>query len=261
MVRHGVRLGIAASAAVVSVAALGGAAFTFLGRGRIADAVTTLGIDPLGGSALAFAQALYAPNISVWMVGWMSGQGFVVGEGSLYAPATVTADALPAFPIFGALPHTEGGMLVWAPLLIVVLAAVSRLALARRMGSSLKELDTAGFAVLVVVAVIALLGTAATGAIGPGRLAQAGVEVLPVTATVGALAGVGFAVGHGLAWLLEWLRRRRQPILSVVRPETTTSGTARLDTAREGAAPDGAVPLVDVPPVTVPPAWAPLRRD
>lgn len=216
--RRGLRLGLATAAAIVSVAALGGGAFAVLGRGRMADAVAALGIDPLGGSALAFAQSLYTPNISIWMVGWMSGQGFVVGEGSLYAPGAVTTDALPAFPIFGALPHVAGGLLVWAPVTIVVLAAVARLAMGRRIGTALRELDAAAVAVLVVVAVMAIAGIAATGAMGPGRLAQAGVEVLPVTATVGALAGVGFGIGHAMAWGVEWLRARRQPALTVVPP-------------------------------------------
>jgi len=217
-VRRGVRLGLATTAAVLALAALAGGAFAFLGRGRVADAVAALGIDPLGGSALAFAQSLYTPNISVWMVGWMSGQGFVVGEGSLYSPGALTADALPAFPIFGALPHVAGGLLVWAPAAIVALAFVARVALWQRIGTTWRELDVAAVAALVVVAVVAIAGVAATGAMGPGRLAQAGVEVLPVTATVGLLAALGFGAGHVAAWGVAWLRARRQPTLTVVPP-------------------------------------------
>ena len=127
-VRQGLRLGIATMAASLSAAAIVAGGFTYLGRGRIADVVAALGIDPLGGVALAFAQALYAPNISVWMLGWMTGQGFSVGEGSVYSPSEVSADAVPAFPIFGALPTISGGWITAAPLAIVGLAALARLA-------------------------------------------------------------------------------------------------------------------------------------
>jgi hypothetical protein len=224
--RRGLRLGVATSAAVVGAGALIGAGFTVLGRGRIADAVESLGIDPLGGTVLAFGQALYTPNISVWMVGWMSGQGFVVGEGSLYAPGTITSDALPAFPLFGALPHMAGGLLIWVPAAVVVIAVVARLALSRRIDSHWRDLDATGVAAAVVAATMAFVGAAATGALGPGRLSQAGIEVLPVVATVTALAALGFVVGHGIAWGADWMRRRRQVVLSVVPPAGASAALA-----------------------------------
>lgn len=221
--RRGLRLGLATCATVIGAGALIGAGFTVLGRGRIADAVAALGIDPLGGTVLAFGQALYTPNMSVWMVGWLSGQGFVVGEGSLYAPGTITSDALPAFPIFGALPHMSGGALIWAPVTIVVIAAMVRLALSRRIGSHWRDLDAVGVGCGVVAMVMTGAGAAATGALGPGRLAQAGVEILPVVATVVVLAALGFGVGHGVAWSMERLRKRRQVVLTVV-PAASTHG-------------------------------------
>ncbi len=222
-IRHGLRLGLATVAASLSVAAIVGGGFTYLGRGRIADAVATLGIDPLGGVALAFAQALYAPNISVWMLGWMTGQGFSVGEGNVYSPSDIAADAVPAFPIFGALPTISGGWIALAPFAIVALAAVARLALSRRIAPTVSDLPVIGVAVAVCAGVIAAVGSVATGALGPGRLAFVGVEVIPVAVTFALLAALGFSVTHGLLMLWRLLMGRRTerrvanaPFLSVV---------------------------------------------
>jgi len=217
-VRRGLRLGLATFAAALCIAALLAGAFTYLGRDRIADAAAGLGIDPLGGVALAFGQALYAPNISVWMLGWLTGLGFSVGEGSVYAPGDIAADAVPAFPLFGALPTVSGGWLVWAPVAIVAAAALIRLLLRRRMSTAVSQLPALGVAVVVTGALAGCAGAVASGALGPGRLAQVGVEVIPVAVFFALLSAIGFGVAHGLLTLLGLARGRRedQPRLSVV---------------------------------------------
>ena len=224
-VRQGVRLGIATVAASLGVAAILAGGFTYLGRGRIADAAAALGIDPLGGVALAFGQALYAPNIAVWMLGWMTGLGFSVGEGSVYAPGDIATEALPTLPIFGALPTIAGGWLVWAPVAIVAIAALVRLALRRRISTDLSELPAIGAALGVTIIAVVALGAAASGAIGPGRLAVVGVEVLPVAMIFAVLSAVGFAVAHGVLMLSGIVRSKRDstPRLAVVPdPEPAT---------------------------------------
>ena len=77
----------------------------------------------------------------------------------------------------------------------------------------------------------AALGTVATGALGPGRLSQVGVEVIPVAVTFALLAAAGFALAHGLLMVAHAVRRRRDgvPHLSVVpdvaaEPAATTQG-------------------------------------
>lgn len=226
--RGGLRMGLATAAAALSIAAVVAGTFTYLGRDRIAALAQGLGIDPLGGVALAFGEALYAPNISVWMLGWLSGQGFSVGEGSIYAPGQVAAETVPAFPIFGALPTVSGGSLEWAPLAVVIAAAVIRLALRKRIGTDLEQLPAIGTAITVVAAGVALLGAIASGALGPGRLATVGVEVLPVAVTCAILAAVGFGIGQGLLLLGGLIRSRRAPRLAVVpEPATEPVATAR----------------------------------
>jgi len=215
-VRHGLRLGIATVALALSAAAVIAGGFTYLGRDRISAIAASLGIDPLGGLALAFGEALYAPNITVWTMGWMTGQGFSVGEGSSYAPDAIAAEAVPAMPILGALPTISGGWIAWSPAMIVVIAATIRVALRRRMSTSLAELPSVGAAITVIAVLVAALGAAASGAIGPGRLTTVGVEVLPTAVTFAILAAVGFGVGHGLLVLAALLRGQRGPRLSVV---------------------------------------------
>ena len=226
-VRHGLRLGLATVSFVLSLSAIVAGGFTYLGRDRIAAIAETLRIDPLGGGALAFAEALYAPNITVWTTGWMTGQGFIVGEGSIYSPGQIAAEPVPALPIFGALPTLSGGWVAWAPLAIVGAAALIRLALRRRIATSLDELPAIGVAITVCAVTVALLGAAASGAIGPGTLAMVGVEVLPVAVTFAILAAVGFGLAHGALVLFGLARGRRSapPRLAVV-PDPEPASTA-----------------------------------
>ena len=218
--RTGLRLGLATSAALLCAAALIAGGFTYLGRDRISAAAAALGIDPLGGVALAFGEALYAPNLSIWMLGWMTGQGFSVGEGSVYAPGEVAADAVPGFPIFGALPTVSGGVLVWAPLAIVVLAGAVRIALRRRIAPTVADLPVIAVAVTTAGVCAALLAGIASGSLGPGRLSFVGVEALPVGVMVAIFTALGFGAAHGLL-LLAAMRRQRpaQPHLRVVPDE------------------------------------------
>ena len=66
----------------------------------------------------------------------------------------------------------------------------------------------------------------ASGALGPGRLADVGVEVIPVAVTFALLAAAGFAVAHGLLMLAHVVRRRRDsvPHLSVVPDDRSRTG-------------------------------------
>ena len=193
-IRAGVRLGLGAAAGIVVVAALTSAAWAVVGRASIAEAASGLDPDAIGGTVLAVGQAMYAPDMAIWTVAWFTGHGFFVGAESLYSPSAVTTDAVPLLPILGALPQGAGGMLVWAPLVIVATAVFAWIALRARMGQGWMAVAAIATACAVVAVTIGVLVAASSGAAGPGRLGAVGAEAIPVALTAAALAGAGFAL-------------------------------------------------------------------
>ncbi|MBX9243916.1 hypothetical protein ICW40_03730 [Actinotalea ferrariae] len=190
---HPVRAGVVGG--VVAVAALLGAASVVTGywvvssRAAAGDVVALLGVDTFGGLLLAVAQLAVAPNLVVWALSWLVGPGFAVGEGTLYSPAEVVAGPLPALPMLGALPVEGGGLLRWAPVLVVVAGVLAGAWLHRRLVVT-RARDT--LAAVAVVGVTAALLTGAlvllgSGSAGPGRLAVVGGS--PVVVAVWVLAG------------------------------------------------------------------------
>ncbi|MDN4474981.1 DUF6350 family protein [Demequina sp. SYSU T00192] len=229
-VRAGLRLGLGTLALVVAAAAAVGGAWAVLGMDRIALIASDLRMDPLGAGALAIAETLYVPTLVCWMVAWLVGPGFVVGTGSLYAPDTLTADALPQLPLLGALPSGSGGWWTWAPLVVVVLAAVARAALSRRIGLDWASARAAGVAIAVVAAGLATLTAVSRGAAGPGRLAQMGAEIVPVTLIGTALVVAGYGAVWALAAAWRWVRgavRRDDAPAPAAEPVREPAGRAR----------------------------------
>ncbi len=192
--RSGLRLGMATLAALLAMAAIVAAGFAVVARDEIAASVGRIGIDPIGGVALAFGEAMWAPNLVVWTAAWMSGRGFHVGEGSLYSPSHVSPGAVPDFPILAGLPGSDVGFLVWAPALVVALAFAVRIALRGVIPLTWNGLRPLAVATLTFGATFAVLGAASSGAMGPGRLAAAGVEVFPSALIASSLVALGFAL-------------------------------------------------------------------
>ena len=66
----------------------------------------TLVLEPgiFGGVLLLLLNLLYLPNAAVATLGYFSGTGFAIGTGSLVSPLSFHLDAIPAFPLLGALP-------------------------------------------------------------------------------------------------------------------------------------------------------------
>ncbi len=205
-VRAGLRLGLGTVALIVAAASAVGGAWAVLGMDRIATIASELRMDPLGAGSLAIAETLYVPTMVCWMVAWLVGPGFVVGTGSLYAPDTLTADALPQLPLLGALPSGSGGWWTWAPLVVVALAALARAALSRRIGLDWAAARAAGVAIAVVAAGLAALTAASRGSAGPGRLEQMGAEIVPVTLIGTALVVAGYGAVWALAAGWRWVR-------------------------------------------------------
>lgn len=235
-IRAGLRLGLATFALVLLLAAAAGTAWAVLGMDRIASTATGLAMDPLGAGALALGEVLYVPTLACWMVAWVIGPGFVVGTGSLYAPDTLTEAALPQLPLLGALPSGSGGWWVWAPAVVAALAALAFALLHRRVGRGWAGARAAGTAVAVVAAGLAALTMLSRGSIGPGALAVAGAEVVPVTIVGTALVAGGYAAVWGAREGWRWLRSRGNDA-----GRTDDVGRAGEDAVGQEEVPEGGV--------------------
>ena len=77
------------------------------------DRVTRLqeALDPpiAGSIALLMAQLAVVPNVIVWAASYALGSGFVLGVGSVVAPAATELGILPGIPLLGALPSAGPG--------------------------------------------------------------------------------------------------------------------------------------------------------
>lgn len=228
--RAGLRLGLVSLMLIVGAAAVSGGVWALAGREEIAAGATALGMDPLGGIALALAEVLYVPTLVCWMVAYLVGPGFTVGTDTLISADAVTQGALPGVPLLGALPTEPGGWWVWGPLLVAALGFAARLLLARRIPVDWLSARTGGVALATVLLGLVAMGAASHGSLGPGRLADAGFEAMPVAALGTALVAAGYALAWAGQWAVESLRAR-------MRPRRPVSGTMRTT---------GAVPTAPV---------------
>lgn len=194
-VRAGVRRAAAAASMILGLAAMTGVAWAVAGRHAISEAATALDLDVVSAGVLSIAELAYVPTLVVWLVAWMTGQGFAVGLGTAYAPHTLTVDALPTVPVLGALPSASGGVLVWAPLLLVAAALAARLVLRRPALSWRQDAAADAVAAVTLGVTMAIVFAAASGPVGPGRLETAGPNVLAATVALMGLTAAGLAVG------------------------------------------------------------------
>lgn len=220
---------IAARAAVPGlVAVLGVAAVVVVAL--LATNVTQAGdlwalLDPGvgGGVALAGGTILAVPTLVLWTASALVGPGFAIGTGTSVDLTGVQLGQVPGFPVLAALP-TPGELPGWVfllglvPLLAGMLSGwrvdpgereglVPRLALGASAGA------VAGFLVGVLVGL-------SGGAIGPGRLAEAG----PPTYTPLLVAVPVMALGGALGAALAHYRVGRASRPS----DTSATGRARL---------------------------------
>src|SRR5690625_2906216 len=127
------RGGVLAIASLVLAAGLIAAWWIFQGQGAIGDVLVGLGGDWLSIFVLGAAQLLLAPNLVLWALAWLSGAGFAVGEGSLWAPDAVFTGPLPALRIFGALPQPDSFLPGnWIYVQVAAVAVLAEVPTARR---------------------------------------------------------------------------------------------------------------------------------
>lgn len=186
---------LAVSALVLSVALV-------LSFGTAVDLAEGLGAGTFGDLVVALVGVAFVPNAVLLTGSYVAGPGFAVGTGTVVAPTDVGLGPVPGHPLLAALPSGSGSW--WQVALIgvpVVAGAVGGLIAARRC-------PTAGWDRLALWGGTAGLGGGfvfglstwlAGGAIGPGRMADVGSDLLAVVPAV----AVGCLVG-GLAGALAW---------------------------------------------------------
>jgi hypothetical protein len=206
-----VRAALPAATGALAVLLAGGAVVTgaalAVHRDRAAVLVDGLGAGLGGGILLGLFCLLYVPTAAFWGTAYVVGPGFAVGAGTAVSPFGADLGAVPAVPLLAALPQEPGPG--WAPLVLLVPVAAGVLAglLAHRSGAVAADCwrppaEVSAVAGGLVAAVVAVLALLASGAGGPGRLAETGPDwwaVAPVA---------GLEVAAVMAVTLLVLRRR-----------------------------------------------------
>ncbi len=177
-------------------------------------------VDPgiVGGGLFTLGQAAYLPTMATWAVGFMSGPGFSIGEGTLVSWGSAQIGPLPLVPVLGALPD-PGVLPTWtyATVLvpIVVGAGVAWWGLRRvsaldrrtredgapRLDGWRSRIVVAASAPAITGIVTALTCALAGGALGGQRLAHVGVNSFVVGAALMLELLLGAAVALGLSQL------------------------------------------------------------
>jgi hypothetical protein len=173
----------------------------------------TSALDPgvAGGVALVAAQLAYAPNAVVWAGSYALGSGFVLGQGSLVAPAATSLGILPGIPLLAGVPDVGPGSaaaLGWLSVAVVAgaVAAVLVLGACRPYRPDTAAL-LGGAAGVAGALVFVGLAWASGGDLGAVRLAGLGPRLGPLLILAGATLGLSGLV-TGLVLGL-WRRRRR----------------------------------------------------
>lgn len=153
---------------------------------------------PLGSVGLVILQLLYVPNLLIWGLAWVFGPGFAVGTGTNFSALGSESGPLPAIPVFGAIPDVSTEI-PWLPAVVVLLFLVLGVVHAVRNFGDRSRRDVAlldlgvGLTVSLVMSVLSLM---ASGSIGPGRMADVGVQPSLMFAAVLLLVALPFAIGH-----------------------------------------------------------------
>jgi Family of unknown function (DUF6350) len=178
--------------------------------GTAANVLARLHTDVAGGLLYTLLVAAVAPNAVLLGGAYLLGPGFAVGAGTLVSPSAVVLGPVPAFPLLAALPST-GPAPAWAAGLVavpVLSAIVGAVLMVRRHPAygydtgAARGLGAGALAGVLLTVAVALSG----GAVGPGRMAHVGADLVQTFFAATVAMGIGGLVGGLLAtW---WARRR-----------------------------------------------------
>ncbi|HVH21644.1 MAG TPA: DUF6350 family protein, partial [Pseudonocardia sp.] len=180
------------------------------------DRVTQLqeSLDPpiAGSIALVLAQLAVVPNVIVWAASYALGSGFVLGAGSVIAPAATELGILPGIPLLGALPSAGPGnpTELWWLAAGAMAGAVAAWVMVRSVRP--KRFDTSsligGLAGLLAGAMFVGLAWAASGDLGSLRLAGLGPRLVPLLVMSGTTMGLAGMITGLVLGLVSRARQR-----------------------------------------------------
>jgi len=192
-------VGLAAAATLLVAVAL------VAGRDRVLAVHEALEPGAAGHVGLVLLQLTVVPVLVVWGLAYLAGPGFAVGTGTAVEVGGTTVGPLPAVPVLGGLPEPGTS---WGPeigflavLVVVACGAVAGWTVARRRpDAGVRDVVVDLLAVALTAGVVVLVGAAAaSGSVGPGRMAQVGPQPLLTAAVVTGEVLAGTAVGTLLA--------------------------------------------------------------
>jgi len=190
-------------------------------------------LDALGATVVTLGQLAYLPTLIVWALSWLAGPGFAIGVGTAVSPAGTQLGVVPGIPMLGLIPEGGSEWLLLVLLVPVAAGSVAGWAIRSRMVTPRTTAPVAAVAAprielmgliptapivppieepahehepigprlaatagigLLAGAFAAVLARAASGSLGPGRLAEVGPSAGPVALAVGAEVLVGAAI-------------------------------------------------------------------
>lgn len=189
-------------------------------------------VDHLGAAILALGQLAYLPTLVVWAASFLAGPGFAVGAGTSVSPAGTQLGVVPGVPILGILPESGSVWILFIVVLVVGVGVAAGWAARARGGHAPHAGEPVAPRVVTTLAIAmvsglgaAVLGWAASGGIGPGRLQTTGPEA-------GAFAlAVALEIAIGAGVLLLSPRGAMRERTDAVRAQAPTAPHASATTA------------------------------
>jgi hypothetical protein len=202
IVATALRGGAAAVATVLVVSGLAVAVLLLANYAQIITLYENLHSGALGGLTLTMAELLLLPNFVIWGAAWFVGPGFSIGTGSHISPLGTAVGPLPSIPILGAIPQGDFSFAFAGILLPIIAGFLAGAVLAPGLAAKIRATGTAtwvlgaGLGIGVVGgALLGVLAWASAGAVGPGRLQQAGPDALAVGLFAALELGVAAVAG------------------------------------------------------------------
>ncbi|GAB2466190.1 hypothetical protein HD599_000228 [Conyzicola lurida] len=248
------RGGVAAATAVIGVSAVLLAVLLAINYATVVRLYEGLHSEVLGGFALTLAQIAFVPTFVIWVASWLVGPGFAIGVGSSVSPLTTALGPTPAIPILGALPAGDPAF-GFVGLLVPVVAGFLAGALLRPgFSRALSGIPSMRWVVAAGVGIgaaggltLGLLAAAASGAAGPGRLADVGPDALSVGLWAALEIGLAAIVG-----LLASPQRIALPRRTGASESSGTAGPSVPSTPSSPATPQPAAPSQPAPSQSAP---------